>query len=221
LADWLEQKKTIAAQNLWLAQHTNKVPVDLTLTSGVAPYGELATQLDFYLMWLGLRASYETPLSALSGFYGTPPTPNFENHSGDLALQLRLFGGNVQDTNLIVRVSYEYDDLRAKGSSTPSVGDFAGAYAGLGLGPELQIYFANWLGVRGDYSYDFSRKHVTQKSLSFSGHRYSAVAFLEMGSFRFEGGYESRVWNFENSNTATDSFSTNHSGLVGRLRVFF
>jgi hypothetical protein len=214
LADWLATKKTIAAQNSWLAAHTNKVPGDLTVGMTARPGGYLGFEADAYLFAFGLRARYEQGFSFLSDLLPLRAGDiDPQSKNGALALQLRLFGGNIQNTNLIFRGSAEY-------SHVYGINGAAGPYWGYSIGPELQIYFANWLGVRGDYTYRFTQTNDFDSSLRLKGNSFEALAFLEVGSLRFEGGWWQREYLFQSSGSTVISSFTN-SGILSRLRLFF
>ena len=207
LQDWFDTKKTIARQNAWLAQHTNKLPLDIAYGFDLSKKRQ-GHELDLYLLRLGLRARYESNVS----WFETPLTTDLTRRTGELSLQMRLFGGNLQDTNLILRGGYEYDHIT-------TIGNLQGPYGGYGLGPELQIYFARWLGVRADWRYRFGNKHIGDQTLELSGNSYQAVGFLEMDALRFEGGYRSRSFEFKRA--SINLSSEDQSEVFGRLRLFF
>jgi hypothetical protein len=212
LGDWLVTKRKIDAQNFWLAQHTNKVPLDLTYGLDVSP-GRVGHELDFYILWFGLRARFEQG-------QGLWPRENSSllgarDKTGEAAVQLRLFGGNIQNTNLILRGAYEYADLRQLGDA------LNGAYGVYGLGPELQIYFAQWLGVRGDWRKRVGGKRITARGAKISGESYSLLAFLEMGSLRLESGWVQRQWILREEAAGGQVISQDSGHYVARLRAFF
>ena len=211
LADWLKTKKTISAQNSWLARHSNKVPVDVTYGADLRP-GVAGQELDISLLGFGVHARYARGVnlwrsSALAALDST-------NQGGELGLSLRLFGGNPQNTSLTIRGIYDYNQFYGLTSG------LSGAYGGYGVGPELQIYFAPWLGVRGEWRKRFSQKRITARGASLSGNSYFVMAFLEMGSFRFEGGYENRDWIFKDTG-GVEQLKLVDGVYVGRLRIFF
>lgn len=215
LSDWLGTKQKIAEQNMWLSAHTNKLPIDLTLGLDSRAGGLSGVEADVYLLSLGIKLRYERPWSAMEELWPAPATRIEDpgSQSGEVDLQLRLFGGNVQNTNLIIRGTYEYDhyyDL--------SVGN--GPYAGFGVGPELQIYFAQWLGLRGEWRTRFLRKNIANRAQEFSGKTYWVGAFLEMGSLRFEVGKDWRERSFQTDSGAL-LLSEVDSAMFGRMRLFF
>lgn len=210
LADWLKTKRTIEAQNIWLAAHTNKFPLDFTLTTEATRY-HAAVEGDVYYGRLGLKARYQ---KAARPFEVGAPSNDPRATTQNYALQLRLMGGNIQDTNLIVRGFYESQELLGFGSNN-------GHYRGFGVAPELQIYFAKWLGVRGDWAYRFARPLHENQTVRQSGNSWSAVAFLEFGPLRFEVGQESRVWKFDNALVPASSTSLEERSLIARMRLFY
>lgn len=208
LADWMATKKTIAAQDAWLARHTNKFPVDLTLGADLRP-GFAGLELDLFALSVGLHARYERGTSLLRS--SSQPMSD-RDQGGDFGLQLRLFGGNPQNTSLTLRGFYEYRHVNRSDV-------FNGAYGGYALGPELQIYLAPWLGVRAEWRYRFSAKRITARGADLAGNGWFAVAFLEMNSLRLEGGWNQRSWEF--SDTSGNAAKLDDGGLVGRVRLFF
>lgn len=210
LSNWLETKKTIAAQDAWLARHTNKVPVDITYGFDVRS-GQLGHELDVSILGFGVHARYAQGMNYLRE--QATPELSAQNKGGELGLQLRLFGGNPQNTSLTVKGVYEYNQLYSLASG------FTGAYGGYAVAPELQIYFAPWLGVRGEWRKRFSQKRITARGAHVTGNGYFLVGFLEMGSVRLEGGIENRDWMFTDDSGGALSFVD--SVYLGRLRLFF
>jgi hypothetical protein len=204
LESWLKTKGEMERQNRWLQAHTNKVPMDLTLGWDLSQERQ-GFEVDYYLMKAGLRFRYEDRI----GWMGGDSTAGIDNQLIEIDGQLRLFGGSIQDTNLIVRGSYEYNKLRGPDGATAY-------YTGFGFGPELQIYFSQWLGIRGDY-----KKLLTQETRfrdrSFNGSAYAFLGFLEMGSLRTEFGYRSKTIEFLKGANGSET----ESGYFGRLRLFF
>jgi|GEM_PF-1515763 len=211
LADWMSQKRKIDDQNLWLAAHTNKVPVDFTL-SVESTNSQSGGDLDLYVAWLGLKAHYE---KSTHFFKDSDTTAHPQNSTGLLGLQFRLAGGNLQNTNLIVRGFYEYNHVYGLGARQ-------GPYTGWGFGPELQIYFVPWLGVRADWNVRLAQSAVNRGSdVQLQGNSWSAVAFLEYNSLRVEAGWASREWSFASASNAALAGDFPVEGLVGRLRLFY
>lgn len=211
LGAWMAQKHEIALQNLWLAGHTNKVPVDLTL-SAESTNTQSGLDLDLYVAWLGLKAHYEKNTNL---FKDSDATAHPRNSTGLVGMQFRLVGGNLQNTNLILRGFYEYNQVNALGARQ-------GPYSGWGFGPELQLYLAEWIGVRGEWNYRLAQPSVTRSvDTQLSGHSWSAVAFLEYTALRLEGGWASREWNFTSASNPALNGDFLVEGLVGRVRIFF
>lgn len=208
LTEWMKTKKEIAFQNMWLDHHTNKVPLDFTYGYDLKP-GRQAHEADLYLIALGLHARYERGISLKQGQMSDHLNEN--NKAGDVALNWRLFGGNVQNTNLIVRGGYEYEHYYGLGA-------LSGAYGGYYVAPELQIYLAPWLGLRGEWRHRFSSKRITSSGAHGSGRSWFTVAFLEINALRFEVGWQERERTFK-SDTETLEFPD--KTLVGRVRLFF
>jgi len=208
IGDWFKTKKIMEDQDRWLAGHTNKNPFDLTYGL-LVDRKRLEHDLDVFVLAFGLHFHYETTESF---FYQFDPG-ELRNSSGDFGLQLRLFGGNPQNTNLVVKFLYEYDHVAGPSS-------VMGPYEGFGVSPELQIYLSNWLGMRGDWRYRTSKKRISQGDIELKGNSYSVVAFLEQRAVRVEFGWRSRSWNFKGASAATTANMLTE-GLFGRLRVFF
>jgi hypothetical protein len=212
LADWLSQKREIDLQNAWLARHSNKVPVDLTLSAEASPT-QAAGDLDLYVAWLGLKLRYEDNVDL---FKESDSAAHPRNSSGQLGLQLRLVGGNPQNTGLVFRGFYEYDHVHAL------TGALQGPYTGWGFGPEIQLYLAPWLGVRADIQWRLKKSAVNRASdARLGGKSWSTAAFVEYYAFRLEGGWSSRTWSFTSAANAALDGDFPVEGLVGRVRLFF
>jgi len=213
LGEWLSTKKTIADQNLWLAKHTHKVPMDLSYSVDVRAPGRVGHEVDFFLAWLGLRARYESPWSLLEERL-TSTVFNPRHLEGEAAIALRLAGGNPQNTSLVVRGVFEYRHLVSLAQS------LNGAYKGWTIEPELQIYWAPWLGIRGTYRKRFGLDATSVAGQEIAGNSWTAFAFLESNSLRAEFGYESDDWIFKDGGAAIlDSFED--TAWITRLRFFF
>ncbi|HVJ65464.1 MAG TPA: hypothetical protein VM901_09435 [Bdellovibrionota bacterium] len=208
LSDWLDTKKRISEQNTWLSNHVNKVPIDGALAAEQSPE-KLRGSFDFYMMWLGARFAYEHPITYLpSGQHHDIGGPRTQ-----IDLQLRLFGNNIQDTNIVLRGGAGYDQVEGMGA-------YDGNYLGWGLEPEVQIYFAKFLGVWGSWRYRFAGKPVDQRGVELSGTSWKSAAFLEVNALRLEAGYQSRKWNFKRSDGSDESLVINQSLFLG-ARLFY
>ncbi len=203
----------MAEQNLWLAKHSNKVPVDLTYSIDARKPGRLGHELDLFLVWLGLHVRYESPWGQLDRFYDSLPN-DVASHSGEAGLAVRLVGGNPQNTSLTVKALFEYDHVYGLNSLV------TGPYSGWTLEPELQIYLAPWLGVRGAYRLRLAKTNMADESVKLSGPSWWAGAFMEASSIRLELAYESRNWLFKNSSEATLQ-DVDVGVFATRLRLFF
>jgi hypothetical protein len=131
-----------------------------------------------------------------------------EDRRSEVAGQLRLFGGNLQDTYLITRVGFEYNDFA-------NTADLNGSFGSWFVEPELQIYFAQWLGVRGNLKYRWAGTHMVRKTQRWDGINYEGVAFLELGALRFEGGYRWLNWDIDNVGPLKSE------ELIGSVKIFF
>jgi hypothetical protein len=208
LSDWLDTKKQISAQNSWLSTHVNKVPVDGAFHVTQSPE-RLGGAFEFYMKWLGMRAAYEHPTTyMLQG-----ATPDLGGSRSQIDLQLRLFGNNIQDTNIVVRGGAGFDQVR-------DVPGFNGDYLGWSVEPEVQIYFAKFLGVWGSWRYRFAHQPVENRDLAFRGTSWKSAAFIEMNALRIEVGYQSRNWNFKNSDGGA-GLDLQSESLFGGLRLFY
>jgi hypothetical protein len=204
LGEWMKTRGEIDRQNMWLWSHTNKVPIDFTLGWDMSSVRQ-GFEADIYLLRLGFRLRYEEPVK----WFASTASTDLDSQEIEMDLQWRLMGGNIQDTNLILRMSYGYSDL-----VLPN--DQNGYFTGFGFGPELQIYFAQWLGIRGEYK-KLLKQETRIQDLAFNGRSYSYVGFIESGSLRGEFGYRSKKIEFSKGFTGIET----EEGLFGRLRLFF
>ncbi|MEO5668571.1 MAG: hypothetical protein ABIR96_10970 [Bdellovibrionota bacterium] len=201
----MKTKRQIEAQNQWLWAHTNKLPLEFALGYTQSPT-RWKTDMDLFVARLGLRASYGKRL----GFFRDVTSENTgpQDDTSNLAAQLRLFGGNLQDTYLIARIGYDYAGLGTSGA-------LSGGFGSWYVEPELQIYFSQWLGVRGNIHERFSGQNLTRKDQKWGGRNTETVAFIEMGALRIEGGYRWMNWDVD---TVTPF---KNDELVGSLKIFF
>lgn len=204
LSNWMETKKEIAEQNRWLWAHTHKIPMELALGYTQSP-NRWHSEVDFYVARLGLHLEYGKRVAWFedSGLLDGPNEQRTE-----AAAQIRLFGGNLQDTHLIARVGYEHNSFSNSGNLA---GNFGTWYAE----PELQIYFAQWLGVRGNLKYRWQGSHLIRKNQKWSGTNHEALGFLELGALRLEGGYRWLRWDVDNVSPLKSE------ELIASIKIFF
>lgn len=207
LADWMDTKKKIAEQNAWLAAHTNKFPVDLSygFDAGERLRGH---EIDIGLFRFGFHARFENVHTWLSD---SATSDGINLRGGEIGPKLRLFGSNPQDTLLSVFANYRYDQILS-----PTVPTFNAN--GWTAGAELQIYFANWLGIRGNWQKGFEMAPENATEPTLIGDSYSAAAFIEMGLLRIEYGYRNRDFSIEG--TGISSVEQSDSEQFARLRLF-
>jgi len=155
---------------------------------------------------MGLRVSYGKRIGLLSDVDDLDHGPR--DDTTQVASALRLFGGNLQDSYLITRVGFEYNGFENPGALG---GGFGTWYAE----PELQVYLAQWLGLRGNLRHRWAGSHMTRKSQKWGGRNYETMAFLEMGALRLEGGYRWQTWDMK------DEGVLKNDEIVGAVRLFF
>jgi hypothetical protein len=207
LGAWMKQRREIDKQNLWLWQHTNKIPLEFAAGYAMNT-SRYDAELDAYVARLGLRLTYGKSVDWL----GAPAAGDIENAHVSGAAQLRLFGGNLQDTNLIVRGGYDSQHVFG-----PAGSGLTGHYPGAWAGAELQIYFAPWLGVRGDWNKRFLRKNQQDRYQELAAKDWNGSAFLELGALRLEGGWRSQELLFSGTREVTKL----SEGLFGRIKLFY
>lgn len=205
LDSWMNTKRQVEAQNRWLWAHTNKVPIEFSL-GYLQSTNRWKVESDLYLARIGFKLAHGRRVDWLSDSVSPIDGPSDSN--SDLALQLRLFGGNLQDTYLILRAGYEHLVID---SGAPAIGNWGMGY----IEPELQIYFAHWLGVRGRFRHRLSTSQKTMQDIVLQGHNYEAAAFIEMGALRIEAGNRWLNWEFK----GYDPMSS--QGLFGALKLHF
>lgn len=209
LQDWFETKKRISDQNSWLAvNHANKTAVDGSMGLLHTPE-RVGGSLDFYMKWFGLRVAHERPVTYVPGV----SSPEIGGERSKVEAQIRLFGSSIQDTNIVVRAGVDYDQVLG-------VSGFDAQYLGWHVEPEVQIYFAKFLGVWGSWTYRLPAKPADHRHLVLRGHSWKTAAFIEMSALRFEAGFQSRVWDFRDS-TSTNSHQQTTDSLFAGLRIFY
>jgi len=205
LGTWMKTKRQIEEQNRWLWAHTNKIPLEFALAYVQSPT-RWNTELDLFVARLGLRASYGKRSTLFKDANAEDTGPR--DDTAQLAAQIRLFGGNLQDTYLMARIGYEYAGLGGAGA-------LGGGFGSWFVEPELQIYFAQWLGVRAKIHQRFSGQNLTRKDQKWSGRNTESVAFIEMGALRLEGGYRWMNWNVDSASPL------HHNEIVTAAKLFF
>jgi hypothetical protein len=205
LGTWMKQKRQIEDQNRWLWQHTNKIPLEFAMGAAFSP-SRWRTDLDIYLARLGLRASYGRRVGFFKDKNDLGAGPN--DDTSQLAAQIRLFGGNLQDSYLLARVGYEFAGFENSAA-------LSGGFGSWFVEPELQLYLAQWLGVRGTLRHRWAGSQLTRKTQKWDGRNQEAVAFLEMGALRFEGGYRWMNWRVDDVGTIKND------EIIGAVKLFF
>jgi hypothetical protein len=205
LGTWLKQKRQIEQQNQWLWAHTNKIPLEWSLGYTQSP-SRYRLDADAFVARLGLRVSYGRRLGLVKDTNDLAEGPN--DDTSQVAAQLRLFGGNLQDSYLIARVGFEYAGL--KGAS-----GLDGGFGSWFVEPEIQVYLAQWLGLRGNLRQRWAGAHLSRKDQTWDGRNYESVAFIEMGALRVEGGYRWLHWRVD------DAGDYKVPELVGAVKIFF
>lgn len=205
LGNWMNTKRQIEEQNSWLWAHTNKVPLEFALGYTQSPT-RWRTDVDAFVARLGLRASYGKRVNWFKESGDTGRGPN--DDLTQFAAQIRVFGGNLQDSYLMGRVGYEL-------SGFDNAGALAGNFGSWYAEPELQIYLAKWLGVRGNVRYRWSGVNMSNKTQTWGGTNYETVAFLESGALRVEAGHRWVNWDIDGASPIK------HTELLGALKIFF
>lgn len=203
LANWMRTKEKIAEQNRWLWAHTNKVPLEWAISYSQGTQ-QWATRFDIFFARVGLSFHHERHV----GWFSDVTSPG--GHQTELAAQIRLFGGNLQDSFLIARVGYEYSEFSLPSSLS------GGAYGAWFVEPVLQIYLEQWIGATGSWKYRYTGAHVTRRTEELSGTRLEFGPFLEMGALRLHALYR----------TSTDTFSVlgsdiNRDQWLMRLKLHY
>jgi hypothetical protein len=205
LGTWMKQKRQIEDQNRWLWEHTNKIPMEFALGAAMSP-SRWRSDLDIYVARLGLRASYGRRFGLIKDKTTLDAGPN--DDTSQVSAQIRLFGGNLQDSYLLSRVGYEFNGFN-------NAGMLGGGFGSWFVEPELQLYLAQWLGVRGTYRYRWAGSQLTRKTQKWDGPNREAIAFLEMGALRLEGGYRWMNWRIDSVGTLKND------EIIGALKLFF
>ncbi|NCN39824.1 hypothetical protein GW916_01110 [bacterium] len=207
LASWLKTKEKVRQQNQWLWAHTNKIPLEWAIAYGQTPYA-WEVEGDVFLARLGLRMTHSRNVSWINDLSDAPAPVG---HQTELATQIRLFGGNLQDSLIIARLGYEYSEWNSPSSLS------GGAFGSWFVEPILQLYFEQWIGAFASYKYRYTGSHVTRKYQKLSGNVLELAGFLDLGALRFEGAYR----------TTKDDYSVGgptlpeHSEWLGRVKLHY
>lgn len=207
LATWLKTKAKVREQNRWLWAHTNKFPIEWAVGYGQTP-SRYEVEGDVFLARLGLRMTHSRNVSWFNDL-STDPGP--QGHQTELSAQLRLFGGNLQDSFLIARVGYEYSEFNSPNSIA------GGVYGVWFAEPILQLYFEQWIGISGSYKYRYAGGNVSRPDNKLSGNLLELTAFLDLGALRFEGAYSMHKDVFDPNGPGTFSYNE----WLGRVKLHY
>ncbi len=207
LSSWLKVKEQVREQNQWLWAHTNKLPIEWAFAYAQTP-SLWEVEGDVFLARLGLRMTHSRQVSWFTDL-GSSPGP--VGHQTELAAQIRLFGGNLQDSFIIARIGYEYSEWSSPSSLS------GGAFGSWFVEPILQLYFEQWIGVFASYKYRYTGAHLTRLDQKLSGNLLELAAFLDLGAMRFEGGY--RMHDDDYSDGGPGQYKYNE--VLGRIKLHY
>ena len=192
LADWMLTRKTIDAQNRWLALNSSTTLFEGILTGDITTYDKVAGGLTTEKKLT--RGSLEIYLSifGLMGEYGKS-NEKYITEGGQFIL--RLFGKSSQDTSIAFTYGY-------------TQGNDQRAYRNNYFGAKTTIYLAEFLGVDAEYR-DYNDA-IDVNNQTVSGYYRSYGGFVELHIFRIYA----QNWT-EKLGTVT------RSGVAAGLKIFF
>jgi hypothetical protein len=163
LSEWLSTKNNMKLMDFWLALHSPS-PFEFELAG------------DY--MWAGFggvnSTGYGFQVAAFASIFGL----EFQWEQVDLLrmhgiFHFRFFGLHDQGTNMTLNLG-----LRSQNEG--------GGYRNFFLGGSLTLYVGSFFGIEGLYQYYFDAQ-AANGTLTVSGMRYHAGAFIEFGFFRVFG----------------------------------
>lgn len=130
------------------------------------------------------------------------------------AADLRLFGGNIQDTSLVVKYGRYQSNNTVPNWASEGEGQRTGTMAGV----ELQLYLLKFLGAEGNYlSYGDAKKWTGTDEVR--GSYYDYMGFVEVSFLRLMGGVYREQWAFaENGNAPV---RIDETGALGGVKLQF
>jgi hypothetical protein len=187
LFDWMRTKEKIKTWDMWLEHNSTK---NFLPEFSLAVYYSFSSiegaRANYYKMNLD---SYFLPLKFadfginLNGkFLANPETQRDTNYS--VSGLFRIFGNNVQNTNITVKVGYSHSEVNDLGVGLPQL-----AFNNMVVGSELQLYLVDNLGLKSAVNYFFKSSALKNGADYFSQLDYNLRVFLEYKAIRLEGGY--------------------------------
>jgi hypothetical protein len=178
LGDWLDTQNKMRTQDMWLAMHSPS-PYEFFLQGGYE-FGQSTSGGSYtagnyaagaFATIFGLEGSYEATLD-------TRFTAQFD---------LRIFGYHDQGTNITL-----FAGVRGVSNALTS-------YRNPILGVRMRVYLARYFGIGALYRHDLD---ATPSALSVtdSGNRYEAEAFIDFSFVQIFGNYFSEPETFETRN---------------------
>lgn len=148
---------------------------------------------------------------------GTASTTSYANKitTGNL----RIFGGNVQDTSLILKYGrYELENGFLKDSETQQ----PLKTKGLTAGGEMILYLFGGLGAEGHYQV-FGDDAGVQGNDSQKGSYWDYQGFIEISLFRITFGKFSESWTSQSieSESPVNTYESTYDGYIAGLKLLF
>jgi hypothetical protein len=133
---------------------------------------------------------------------------------------LRLFGKHIQDSSLVLKYGLMQTtnsfQLPSSGTTPTSIGKTSSQLAtGSTLGGELQLYLIPVMGLEGSL-HQYRASTVSYSDHTLTGGFGEALAFIEIGLLRLQGGIYEERWNATWDDVKT---STYEHGYVGGLKI--
>lgn len=164
LEEWLATKERMGWSNLWLS-FNSPTPYEFFLLGAYAPEpGQTRYALGAYAQGVGIEFERE----------------NIFDPAWNARFHLRIFGVNVQNTNLTL-----YGGIRGRND--------AGSYRQGYYGASLTFYLRKFFGIFGQYRYHAGS--TTSERGKVTGSRWEAGPFLDFGPVRVFGYYLSETEN--------------------------
>lgn len=208
--DWLDTKKVIANQNMWLAGNRSK-PVEHEFYISYEQAGFEKEVVSGGTSTKTKPSINKTSLGAFTSFVGLSGDYfDTDDHSygWNAVFNLRVFGNSVQNTNFTLIYGGR---TRMDNSTTPEI--FKNQF----YGASFALYISKQFGIEGAYQYIIPEKSDIGNSLT--GNNIEATVFIDYKIIRLQG-----TW-FKESLEITDNAAAvtnrNSTGILAGTKFYF
>jgi hypothetical protein len=205
LADWLQQKRDMRMQDLWLAKNSYSSPFEFYLGGGLTNYQEQNGNQkgDNHNLENGEFGAYAGRAGLTGRYYGDEE----KRAVWEGALGFRIYGRAIQDTHITLEWGF-----RGQNVEDPQGEKFQNQFGAV----NMDFYLTKYFGLGGRYARILPARSDLKNTLQ--GEESSAQVFIDFWALRVYG-----EWRNELTQTKSQGIKTaeHRSGFGGGLRFFF